>query len=438
MAEVRPFRGLRFDPSRVPDLSRVVCPPYDVISPEMQRALHERDPYNMVRLELGYASSDAEGGDRYSRAAQTLDRWLQSGVLVQETDPALYLHRVTFRVRGQERTRRELLALVRLEEWDRRVVLPHERTMAEPKADRLNLLRATGANLSPVFGLYEGAHPSLEKAWRLAEGHAPAAEYTDDDSSHHLLWAITGPEVVEPIVREFVGQPIFIADGHHRYETALRYRDERRAQATDWTGEEPWNFVMMVLVAADDPGLVVLPTHRLLRGLKAMDLAAVEARLSAHFQLELLPVPPGTPEERAARFMELVQANGRAQTAYGMLGPGPGPMALLVPRDGARRALPAHRSEAWQALDVALLDTLAITPLLEDALLPREQALGYTRDEVEAFLAVDSGSFQLAFLLKATPVHQVLAVASAGDRMPEKSTYFYPKPPTGLVLHLAR
>jgi uncharacterized protein (DUF1015 family) len=440
MVDVRPFRGLRFDSRPVPDLGRVVCPPYDVISPDERRALVEQSPFNVVRVEL----PEAESGDRYAEAARTLEDWRARGVLVRDESPSFYLYEVQFRAGGEERARRALVAAVRLEPWESGQVLPHERTMAAPKEDRLRLMRATRANVSPLWTLYRGRPAALERAWAWADSRPALASFQLEDGTAHRIWRLADGELIEAIRRELGEVRLVIADGHHRYETALRYRDEIAGGPTPappapggaGTGpEHPANFVLAHLVAEDDPGLVILPTHRLVRGLGALDQAELESEIGADWHGEYFPIWENAPPEQLKALLEQLHAEGQNGRVIGLFGPDTTIFSILILRNKQlmeRRA--PDRSEAWRGLDVALLDEGFLKLLLERAGLEREAAVAYERDPYAALQAVLRGEYQLALFLNATRAEQVIAVAEAGDRMPEKSTYFYPKPPTGLVM----
>lgn len=430
MVDVRPFRGLRFDPQRIGDLSRVVCPPYDVISPAERRELLALSPYNIVRVELPADQTP----EAYDEAARTLAQWRAEGVLTTETVACFYLYEVRFPSEGRTAVRRSLVAAVRLDPWEAGQVLPHERTLAGPKEDRLRLLRATRANISPVWLLHHGGIEPLAVAWAWAEQHAPLAAFALADGTEHRLWALADPELTAAIQAAFSEQRLVVADGHHRYETALRYRDELAA-AGPLDADHPAQFVMAHLSPEDDPGLVVFPTHRLVRDLGALDQAELEVELGADWHAEYFDVRSDTPAEQIRALLELLRARGAARPAIGLYGPDPTIFAILTPRDERLLEVRApDRSPAWRALDVALLDVGLLEPLLAQRGAERERAVAYERDPLAAVRAVREGAYQMALFLNPTRPEQVVAVAEAGDRMPEKSTYFYPKPPTGLVI----
>jgi uncharacterized protein (DUF1015 family) len=430
MVEVRAFRGLRFAPSRVADLGQVLAPPYDVIAPDEHRALLERSPYNIVRIELPTNGSN----DPYVEAARTLEAWRQSGVLERDEQSSLYLYEERFEFAGQQRARRALVAALRLEPWSAGQVLPHERTMAGPKEDRLHLMRATRANVSPIWTLYRGDAPALGRAWDLAAGREPERSARLEDGTEHRLWPLTDPELNAAIEADFRPLKLYIADGHHRYETALHFRDELASQLL-LEADHPANFVLVHLVAEDDPGLVLLATHRLVKNLGPLDQVELETELGSDWHGEYFPIWEGAPREQLEALLERLAAAGQSERVVGLFGPDTSLFGLLILRNQQLLEQRApERSDAWRALDVALLDEGLLKPLLERAGAEREASVRYERDPYLALQAVLGGEYQLALFLNPTRPEQVGAIADVGDRMPEKSTYFYPKPPTGLVM----
>jgi uncharacterized protein (DUF1015 family) len=432
---LRPFRALRYDPSLAPSLDRLICPPYDVISEEERRVLAARDPYNAVHLELPVAEPGDEPDEPYRRAARTIAAWRTEGVLRKDERPSVYLYQQAYRLPGGEpRRQRGLLARLKLEELAAGSgVLRHERTLSGPKEDRYRLLRATGVNLSPVVGLYRSAGSTRELIDRSTAG-PPDENAVDDEGVAHRLWAVPADdsdlgEAVADLLAVAAGGPITIADGHHRYETALRYRDERgRACESD----PPFDYVMALLFDIGTERLTVLPTHRLVRGSPTgRDLWAtleplVEVERVAGREELLAAMSTTTPEE-----------TGRDGSGPRIAAWSAGEGAILRPRrerlDGL---LGPGGSSVLRELDASILSVL-----LEDRLGigPAESAAGqrllYTKDAAEAIEQVDAGRAQAAFLLDPTPVEAVAAVAEAGEVMPQKSTYFYPKAATGLLFN---
>ena len=396
MAVIRPLAGLRYDPAHVGDVGLVLAPPYDVISPAEQTALYARSPQNVVRLILPRES------DRGAASARTLRAWVESGVLVREPQPAIYLYSQQFSLPdGSTRRRDGIICRLRLEDFSRGIVRPHERTLPGPKADRLAILRATGANLSPIMGLYDRPGEPV----RELVGAAALGPPVIDVSSWHQLWPITDAAVIERVTAALADETVIIADGHHRYETALAYRDEQR-------GNEAARYVLAYLANMEEEGVVILPTHRLVPAPLALEPAALEVRLRESFTVAPLP------------------AVGRRA---------PGEIDCLLPHRRVRlRASPeatarlAHLPPALRSLDVSLLHGLVLGPLLR----VETERLAFTHEDEEAAEAVAAGRAAAAFLLNPPTMTEVRAVCLAGELMPEKSTYFFPKLATGLVFSL--
>jgi uncharacterized protein (DUF1015 family) len=424
MAEARPFRALRYDPAAV-DVAATIAPPYDVISPAQQAALYDRSPHNIVRLEYGQTlETDTSADNRYTRAAADLRTWLDAGVLVRDATPALYSYTLSFDWEGVAYERRHLFAAIRLEEWEKGVIKPHEHTLSGPKVDRLELLRATRTQISPVHCLFRDAPGTA--SYPLPSGD-PLHDVTAD-GQRHVVGTITDPAAIDDLRRRFSAADLYIADGHHRYETALAYRNECRERASSWTGDEPENSALIALTHSDDPGLLVFPTHRIIHR-PASDLRAA---LERHFGL--MPLPGAD----AADVLAALAATPARDTAFVLHGLAADPVLVtLHDRTGVESLMPAHESAAWKRLDVNVLQYGILQPAfgIDDAALAAGGAVTYTQDAADAFAAVASRAAGHAALLNPTPVEQVLAVSDAFGRMPQKSTYFYPKLPTGLVLY---
>jgi len=436
LTEIRPFRGLRYQAGQVGDLAKVIAPPYDAISPDEQRALHARSPYNVVRLEYGEARDNGEENNRYTRAADTLVQWLAAGVLVQDDRPAFYVYDQEFEHGGARYRRRALLTRVRLEEWAKGAVRPHEHTMAQPKEDRLRLLRACRANLSPVFALYRDPQGAISSAVQDAvSGRSPAA-VAEDAKSRHTIWPLNEERVQQWLEEQFAPATLYIADGHHRYETALAYRNERRAAAASWTGEEAENFVLTGVTAAEDPGLLILPIHRLVQ-LSQVDDSILE-RLRQYLAVEEVTAAQNQGKVAAQRLLELVAERGRSAAAFGLCWPGERLFLLTVedPQGLVARLCPECPGQ-WRTLDVAVLEFALLGTILGIDPSPIEEggAVTIVPNAQEACQRVQTGHRSMAFLLNPVPVEKVLAVADAGQRMPPKSTFFHPKLATGLVIN---
>ena len=435
MPEIRPFRALRYDPDAVGDLSLVVAPPYDVIGPEQHAALLARHPKNVVRLELPTSEPREEPDERYRRAARTLATWRSDGSLHKDPRPSLYVYEQTYRVPGtdQERVQRGFFGRLRLESFGPEAgVLPHERTLEAPREDRYRLLRATGVNTSPVVGLYEDGSGTAAAVLASVASRPAAIDVVDDDAVRHRLWSLEADgqaaTAVASLLRVATEGPVTIADGHHRYETALRYRDERRMSRS--CEEDPaFDYLLMLFLEASAEPLTVLPTHRIVRGLGAEGIARLREGLAALFEMRL-----AGRAELERTFGDGLAAGGQGR--FGMWTRDGG--AILTARPGMLSASLPTGSEALRSLDVSLLGaTLETLAGIDDAALAAGDRVAYTKSAAEAAGWVDVGidGADVAFLLEPTPVASIAAVARAGDVMPQKSTFFYPKALTGLVIN---
>ncbi len=425
-----PFRGLRYAaPSS--ELDRLVSPPYDVITPDEQTQLRELSPHNAVYVELP-RDKPGEPGSRHRLAAEKLAEWRRAGVLQPDPQPAYYLSETQFTYAGETLRRRDLLAAVAVEPWSTGAVLPHEHTMPGPKADRLDLLRATHLNASPIWLLHRDQLAGLDQAWSAAAATPPTVEFTWRGEQHRL-WVVDDHATVGAIEAAFQsGGPLYIADGHHRYETSLAFAQEASSNV-------PGAGATLASVTwAEDPGLLALPTHRLLHGLDpSLNLEEAETRWADIFHGEYYPVWEGAPAEQIDALVQQLASSGRSAPSFGVYGLGHLDLFGVLEVRGRKAPdglLPADRSEAWKSLDVSMLHALLVDPLVAETGRSREEILSYIRDPQLAVRAVREGQASVAFLMNPTPISGVLAVADAHDRMPEKSTYFHPKPPAGLVM----
>ena len=419
MIDIRPFRALYYDRAIAGDLADVIAPPYDVIDGTQLERLYARNPHNVVRLILNRSA------DRYAASAAALADWRARGILVQDREPALYYYTQDFALAdGSRHQRSGVMAAVRLEPFAAGNILPHEKTFSSPKADRLKLMTACRANLSAIFGVYTHARDALAPARAYADAH-PAWIDVSDGAERHRVWRLADPALVAQVREGARGATVFIADGHHRYETALTYRDERRAEGAR-DPDAPHNFVLMYLCPLDDPGLVILPTHRVWRGPLPGDWLA---RLAEHFDAE--PVPDRDVFARLAR-----------ETRPGSLGlHRKGETALLHLRAhdrGAVDRLLAGVHPVIRSLDVSLLDGFLLGEVLaiDCVRAGQDGVLTYTHDDRQALAAVDRDGATAAFLLRSPRMSEVEAACLAGQTMPQKSTYFFPKLQSGLVFHL--
>ncbi|MFZ5563591.1 MAG: DUF1015 domain-containing protein [Thermodesulfobacteriota bacterium] len=434
MARVIPLRGILYNTGKVENFENVVAPPYDVISPDYQKVLCDRHPHNVVRLILGEPGENTGEKPRfYQAAARRFAAWRSQGILAQDKTPAFYLSSVAFTVDQQSFTRYGLIADVGLEPFDRGIILPHERTSSKVKADRLLLTQATRANFSPIFSLFsDTGNPVLEMVKAVTGDRTPDISFVDDRNEKQCLWRITDKAVQQEITRAMADKQLFIADGHHRYETALAYREWVAGQTPGFSAHHPANYVLMYLSSMADPGLVILPAHRLLKGVDRRRRDRFIEDAAAYFDIQKIPAGASGREDLLRRM--------RADTTKNAIGAAVGghdAFYLFTPRPHVvETVFEGEVPPVLRTLDVTVLTRLILIRILGYNLaeLDDEHVLAYTSIAADAFDAVSSGACDMAFLLNATKNDQMKAVAAAGEIMPRKSTFYYPKVFAGLVL----
>jgi uncharacterized protein (DUF1015 family) len=442
MAEIMPFRALRYNPRFVPDLKQVVAPPYDVISPEAQERYHARHPYNVVRLILAKdEAADTPGDNRYTHAAATFAAWRRERILRRDPEPALYLYEQEFSIGDAHRLRRRgLLALVRLHEYSEKVIFPHERTFARYKDDRLRLMRACPANLEAILGFYPGPAPAMAAIFDRRMETDAAVRLVDEDGVGHRLWLVQDAAEVDALQAALRDRPVIIADGHHRYETALNFRNERRGRDAfprEAACDRLDGFVLMHLVQADDPGLVILPTHRVIRRRPACAGEALMTALARHFRIQSFPLDAANPLRTLRTALADLAHRRDGGIACALYAGGAEVLLLKLTDPTVPQALLAEgHAQAFAGLDVAVLHRLLIEGILGvPSTSQADDSIRYTREESQALAEVSAGEAALAIFLNAPRVEQVQAVAIAGERMPQKSTFFFPKVLSGLVMN---
>ena len=427
MVVFRPFRGWRYNSEVVGDLAKVVCPPYDLITPELQESLRRQSPYNVVHLEAGEGLDwNAPAQGQYQGTSQIFEDWIQRGALRRDQDPYYYLLKHDFPFQDQHLSRLGLTGCVGLEEYAAQQVFPHEYTQEPAIRDRVSLMEACNANFSPIMALYKDSARYLEPVFREVMEAKPDIQIRADSDQELALWRIGDPGLQGRIHQFFTDTRVFLADGHHRYEAALRFRSKQPG----WF-EEPihhssaHNFIMMTLIEFDDPGLLVLPYHRIVGGLPQLLLDQVQERLRQIFDVE--PVELATPDIAEGLLRE-VQRGGADAKVLGSFGPQDQGPHLLTLRDEVpwRDWGPLAISEAW------ILEEQVLKPVLGDAM---PEYLNWVHDHHHAVDRVITGEMQMAFLLKPFPMGQFEDVVGEGQRLPPKSTFFYPKLPTGLVIN---
>jgi uncharacterized protein (DUF1015 family) len=418
MADIQPLRALHYDQSLVGPLADVTSPPYDVIDAEQREKLLGRSPFNVVAVDL--PKGEPGGRDRYTSAGELFEAWQLQGVVVRDPEPSLWAHTQTYSgPDGETRTRRGFFCRVRIEGYGPGRVRPHERTHPGPKEDRLRLMRTTRANLSPIFSLFSDPAGAAWEALEPATVSTPWGEVTDGDGTTHRLWRVSDAETIAAVQEATRDVELLIADGHHRYETANTYAEELG-------GDGEHRYVLMCLVALEDPGLTVFPTHRLVRGLDRERLQALREAMRRDFEIVEVPLEQIAPEPGAGP-LQLGYIDSHHQQAYRL---------TLKDQAIADAALPGF-SEAYRSLDTGVLEALLLKGALglSDDDISHFNGLFYARSTEEAVAMVRSGEYDAAFLMRPTPVSQVRDVAASGENMPPKSTFFYPKLLSGLLFN---
>ncbi|MFH0915598.1 MAG: DUF1015 domain-containing protein [bacterium] len=446
-----PFRAWRYAPS-AGELARLVAPPYDVIGPDLLPRLYARSRHNVVRVDRGMTTpSDNECDDQYTRAAAQLLQWKESGILVRDADPSITFVEESFTgPDGEARVRHGFLALMRLYGFDEGVVFPHEQTLPGPKEDRYRLLTATAMSLSPVFLLYDLPSDEITAAWEAGPGaQAPVAVVTDEEGTTTKLWSTSDPALLQAVGHNLATARFIIADGHHRYETALRYKDRRLLEGDGGLeteasagesgppgGPRASDYLLAYFSNMSDPGLAIYGTHRLIFGLDADTVASLPRSLAGTFAVEPLTAAAATAAEARAAIAAYLQNHPRA--AFGLWGRAlDGAYGLRLADPLAARAAAPDHSAAYQELDVTILQALILEKMLgiTPGVMAAETHVAFFKDPEKAFDRLEAGEFQAGFFMNPTGLDQIRSVALGGERMPQKATFFYPKLPTGLVFH---
>lgn len=428
MVATAPFRGLLYDPARIQDLRRVVVPPYDIINPEDREQYHQRHEKNIIRLELGKdLPGDSSNENRYTRAMQYLKDWKKDGVLLQDPEPAYYFYTMDYKTpAGVPKTVKGFFSLVRLQAYGQGGILPHEETFPKPKADRLALLRACRANLSPIFGIYSDPTRTVLRQIEAAFDPArPCIDFVEENGIHHRFWKIPDAAAVQQISHQMEKKTVLIADGHHRYETALAFHQEDGTETSGW--------VLMYLSPIEESGFTILPTHRVLSGLPGFEPQRWLRRLETDFELETYPFTDRTRTSQCRRLLEEMAKGRNGDHLFGLLLSGLPAYHLLAIRSdhpalvqsGVRRTPQGH------TLDVDVLNRVLLQHYLE--LLDPSSHLSFVKNENDAIRLLEGGA-QLAFLLNPPTIQFIQELSQAGERLPQKTSYFYPKPLTGLVI----
>jgi uncharacterized protein (DUF1015 family) len=429
MVRIAPFRGVFYNQKKIRDLTRVVTPPYDVISPDEQEKLYRKSPYNFVRLDL------SQEPDPYTAVAELFANWQAEGIFERDEEPAIYFAVHKFALKGGEiKERHGFYALTQLQEFSSGEIRPHEKTLEAPKHDRLKLMLASHAQLSSIFALYSQLKDSINRILsEQTEGKAPFIEVKLDSGDECRLWRITDPGLIREIQRQMKEQHLVIADGHHRYEATLRYRDRMRSNGAS-TGRESFNYIMTYFANMNDESLVILPTHRLVRGYEPKPFLQLEEALQTYFYIEQYPKTP----EGKSSFLKALKNSGKKQRVIGAsFKRDPRYLILRLKNKRIMQRLAKDLSAPLRELEVSTLHHLILEHIL--GLSPEQQTNGetirYSQDEEALLQALEKEDYQAAFLLNATKSADILKIVDSGETMPQKSTYFYPKLISGLVVN---
>jgi uncharacterized protein (DUF1015 family) len=430
MVRIAPFRGLFYNQKKTRDLSKVIAPPYDVISKEEQEKLYRRSPYNFVRLDLN------QEPDSYSAAAQLFQQWQDEGIFERDVVPAIYYltHRFSLKS-GETRERQGFFALTELQDFSSGAIRPHEMTLDAPKEDRLQLMLACNAQLSPIFALYAQPNQAIHRILAVhVEGAAPFIEIEQDNGEECSLWRITDSALILKVQQEMQNQPLLIADGHHRYEATLNYRNQLRSTRGQWSGREAFNYIMTYFANMNDGGVVILPTHRLVRGYTHKPFLELEEALQAYFYVEQ---HPKTPEGKISFLKALKNAAKKHRVIGASFKRDPRYLILRLKNKRIMHRLAPDLSAPLRELDVTTLHLLILEHILRlgSDLQASGETIRYSQDEEAVLQALEKEDFQAAFILNPPKTEEILTIANSGEKMPQKSTYFYPKLISGLIVN---
>ncbi|HNX81409.1 MAG TPA: DUF1015 domain-containing protein [Candidatus Omnitrophota bacterium] len=421
MAKIKPFQAVIYNKDKNKNFSNLVCPPYDVISPEKQRAFHSRDPHNFIHLELAL---DGKDEDKYLKAGDTFRAWLAEKVLIQDETPALYFYSHQYTIKGEKKVRLGFMGLLHLGRGGASAH-GHEHTHLDAKEDRLKLIKQVKANLSPIFIVFPDEKRIVQRIYRHVLNEKPFLEVTDEDKAIHKIWRITSPEMLETIQSSMIDESIFIADGHHRFEVACAYRDEMKKQHPDSSDEEEYNYVMAYFTNTESRGLTILPIHRLLKLPQPPDPEVFAKQLGDYFEIEEV--------KDKSRFFFLMQKGGRTEHLIGTCIHGKYWLLRLRNIRILDKLIPDKPKE-YRYLDVSILNAIVLKKILGVNLDDRS-VLTFHPEAQDLIDRVNADKSYIAFLLNPVKMEQIMSVAMTGNKMPPKSTFFYPKVISGLLVH---
>lgn len=422
MAEIKGFKALRFNTDIAGDIKNLVCPPYDIISDDERENYLSKSEYNVIRLEL------PKGENPYENAAKTLKEWIKNGILENDAEDSVYIYEQEFNINGDTKKMKGIICNVKLEEFSKNIILPHEETLSKAKTDRFNLMRTTYCNFSQIYSLYLDESKETAGIINSSSDNAPNIEFATDDGIIQRLWIINDKDVLDRLSKSFIDRQLFIADGHHRYETALNFRNRLISEKVIKDDLHPANYVMMMLVDIDNDGLVVLPTHRLIKKLDSFDEDTVLLEMNEFFEIEK--------RTDIDKIEETLSKHDNIKSFAFYTGKDYYYLLNLIKTDEVKKLLP-EMVDAYCCLDVTILHTLILERLfnIDKENMAKQKNLSYTRDISQAIENVRNGKCNCSFILNPTKVTEIKDVALAREKMPQKSTYFYPKLITGLVMN---
>jgi uncharacterized protein (DUF1015 family) len=432
MVETAPFKGMVYNNKKIIKLDDVMSPPYDIISEKMQNELYEKNAYNFVKLILGKIyPDDTDQNNRYTRAKKLFHAWQEQDILIPSAAPAIYPYKIQYSVKNEKKQMNGFFVLLKLDP-EYRTVKAHEKTLAKPKADRLNLMRACYANLEPIQLMYMDEQDSIRRAMDGALNE-PLIRVKGYDGFIHTLWRLDNTQVVQQIIDELKVKILFIADGHHRYQTSINFAQEKREQTKNTDPNAPFNYIMVVLCNMFDPGLSILPTHRFIK-MPGVNLEELAKKLDKDFTIEKKPIQ--TKKKNYEKLGKLIMHDIETTNAHTLaLYAKDSYYVLTLKDDRIMDTVAAEHSKIWRTLDVSILHKLILEQFLGINEKNLEDHVKYTRVDAEALQLVDEGMYDFSFLINATKIDQLKAIADASEHMPQKSTYFLPKMLSGLVMY---
>ena len=443
MANIRPFRGIVYNPEKISDLADVTAPPYDVISPQEQEDFHKRHPQNIIRLVLGKKSEhNTAENSFFTRAAAFWKQWRAEKILIQDKEPALYVTSIEFDVEGRSVTRFGLIVTVGLEPFEKKVILPHERTFSKVKTERLELMKNCHANFCSIFSLYSDPENAILPMLPASiADKSPDTDFTDTAGHRQKMWRVTDAQVIHNIREQMKDRTLFIADGHHRYETALNFREWLKSQNPDFDKNHPANYIMMYLASMQDPGMVILPAHRMLKAIDAETMKGFLSKAEKYFTVRIMPFSGEKGNAETLADFSAALAKGVSNHTIGLFMKNRHELFLLSLKPGVMADLFSQEMpDALLNLDVTVLTRLIFMEILgfDQERLDNHNLIGYSTAVKNAVEGVVSGEYDMTFILNSTRIEQVREVAEQGLIMPRKSTYFYPKVITGQVMNPLR